>query len=438
MARALRVAPVLIVLAVLVAAAQGDADSVRVRLERRFDILPIAGGVVLTPRFRTEVRSVEITDSTIAIDGNPVTGAELRKRLGDDADAVLQASYLDAAGRRTLGGVPAAPAAKQAVPAPPAPAPVPPVPEVQNDRPRTIRRDDIVRIGGSVEVRSDEHVTGDVVAIGGSARVDGRVDGEVVVIGGSLYLGPNAVIRNDVVAVGGGIQRDPGAVINGRMQEVGFDAIFGPTSGPGQAWARWNPMGAFFPFARFMGTLVRVGLLMLLAGLVILVARTPVEQIADRAAAEPVKAWVIGFLAEILFVPILVLTIVVLAISIIGIPLLLLVPVAIVAMMVVFLVGFTGVAFQVGRLLQGRFDSLSQRPYVTTLAGIVLILSPLIVARLLGLAGAGGFLGWLLVVGGFVAEYVAWTTGLGAAMLSRFSRSASDTMNMPATSGLQP
>jgi hypothetical protein len=223
--------------------------------------------------------------------------------------------------------------------------------------------------------------------------------------------------------VGGGIRRHANAVINGKMQEIGFDAMFGPNWGPRDAWARWNPMGAFYPFARFMGTLVRVGLLMLLAGLVLLVARTPVEQIADRAAMEPVKSWAVGFLAEILFVPLLVFTVVVLAISVIGIPLLVLVPVAIVALMVVFLVGFTGVAYQIGRLLEVRVDWLRARPYGATLAGIILILSPLLVARLLGLSGAGGFIVWLLVAAGFVAEYIAWTTGLGAAALTRFGRS---------------
>ena len=418
MARAL-VVPVLILVAAVAALAQGDASAVRTRLEKRFEILPIEDGVVLTPRFKTGIRSIQVSGNTIAIDGDPVTGAELLKRLGDDADAVLQVSYLDADARRRLGRVPE----------PGQPQPVDPTPgsldpgssaPAPSARPRRVRRDDIVRIGGGVEVKSDDHVTGDVVAIGGSATVDGQVDGEVVVVGGSLALGPNAVIRNDVVVVGGSLRRHPDAVTEGDIQEIGFDAMFGPDWGPWDEWARWNPMGAFYPFARLMGTMVRIGLLMLLAGLVILVARTPVEQIADRTAAEPIKSWAIGFLAEILFGPLLILTIVVLAISIIGIPLLLLVPVAIVALMVVFLVGFTGVSYQVGRLLHDRVDWLRTRPYPATLAGMALILSPLIVARLLGLAGAGGFIAWLLVAVGFIAEYVAWTTGLGAAALVRF------------------
>lgn len=418
MARAL-MASMMIMLAALAGSAQGDANSVRGRLEKRFEILPIANGVVLTPRFKSDVRSVEVSDSTVAVNGTPVSGAELRQRLGDDADAVLQLSYLDSAARRALGGA-------QGVPSP---APVDPTtptldPGSTQERPaqRARTRDDIVRIGGSVSIEADESVRGDVVVIGGSANVDGQIDGELVVVGGAASLGPQADIRGDVTVVGGGLSRDPNAVIRGKVQEVGVGEMFGRNWGPREGWERWSPMGAFYPVARFMGTLVRVGLLMLLAGLVILISRSTVEQIANRAAAEPVKSWAIGFLVEILFVPILVFTVVVLAISIIGIPLLLLVPVAIVAAMVVFLVGFTGVAFHIGRLLEGRIDWLRARPYAATLAGIVLILSPLLVARVLGLTGVAGFLVWLLVAAGFVAEYVAWTTGLGAAALVRFDR----------------
>jgi hypothetical protein len=160
---------------------------------------------------------------------------------------------------------------------------------------------------------------------------------------------------------------------------------------------------------------------MLLAGIVVLIALGPVQQIADRAAAEPVKAWAVGFLVEILFVPVLVLTVVVLAVSIIGIPLLLLVPVAVVGLMVVCLVGFTGVAYHLGRLLQDKLKAIRNRPYLTTLAGIGAIVSPLIAARLFGLIGLG-FLGGILIAAGLIVEYLAWTTGLGAATLVQLQR----------------
>ncbi|MSO56612.1 MAG: hypothetical protein EXQ55_06790 [Acidobacteria bacterium] len=428
MARALIAAPILVLLGMLAVSAQVDVNSLRDRLERRFAVLPIANGVVLTPRFKTDVRSIEVSDSTIAVDGAVVTGAELRKRMGADADVVLQLSYLDPTARRSLAGVresPATPAAP-AVPAVPGVQDTPNLPDLESgDRAvsRARRRDDIVRIGGSVSVAADETVRGDVVVIGGNATVDGHVDGELTVVGGSATLGPEADIQRDVTVVGGTLVRDPKAVIRGRVQEVGFGAgPWGAGEWVGRERWSWDPIGRLFPIARLVGTLVRIALLVLLTALVLFVARTPVEQIADQVAAEPVKSWVVGFLAEILFVPVLVMTVVVLAISIIGIPLLLLVPVAIVAAIIVMLVGFTGVAYHFGRLLQHRIDALRARPYAATFAGIAMILSPLLLARLVGLTGVVSGIVWTLVAVGLVLEYVVWTTGLGAAALVRFSR----------------
>ena len=432
MARAFVTAPMLLVLVVITASAQGQVDELRERLESRFEIVPIADGVVLTPRFRTPIKSVELSDATIAIDGTPVSGPELRDRLGNDANLVLQASYLDAAGRRALAGTSSTRDARSGQGTPP-PAPVDPTaptidpgsssrPPEMPRLPRNRRREDIVRIGGSVSVESDEHVRGDVVVIGGSANINGEVDGEVVVVGGSARLGPQADVHRDVTIVGGGLRRDEGATIRGGVHEVGFGDIAWRGRGEWGRSADWDWMNGIYPVARLTGTLVRITLLILLTTLVMFVAKVPVEQIADRVAADPVKSWFVGFLAEMLFIPVLIMTAVVLAISIIGIPLLVLLPVAIVALLVVMLVGFTAVAYHIGRLLQDKVDVLRTRPYAATFTGILLIVSPVLLARLVGLTGDLGFLVWPIAAVGFLLEYSVWTAGLGAAALVRFNR----------------
>ena len=422
MARNFLMAPILIVLTAMAVSAQSDPRGLRSKLESRFEILPIANGLLLTPRFRTSVKSIELSNSTFAIDGAPVTGPELRQRLGNDADIVLQLSYLDADSLRAL--------ARDETPVPKPVDPTPPtldpgsVQRVQPEPPsvpRPRRRGEVIRIGGSVRVEADESVRGDVVSIGGSASIDGEVDGDVVAIGGGVRLGPEAFVHGDVTSIGGGVSRDPKALVRGGIQDIG---IGGPWRGE---WGRsgnwdWDWMGGLYPVARLTGTLVRLALLALLVALVLFVAREPVEQIADRVAADPVKSWLVGFLAEMLFFPVLIMTIVVLAISIIGIPLLLLVPVAIVAALLVMLVGFTAVAFQIGRLLQDKVAALRSRPFAATFAGILLIVSPVLLARFVGLTGDLWILVWPIAVIGFLFEYIAWTAGLGAAALARWDR----------------
>lgn len=438
MARAFLTAPMLVVLVVITASAQSHVDVVRSSVEERFEIVPIANGVVLTPRFKTSVRSIELSQSTIAIDGAPVTGPELHERLGSDADLVLQLSYLEPAARRALA---LGKTTQTPVPAAPTLPSIdtrtsdgdPDVPRI----PRTRRREDIVRIGGNVTVDSDEIVRGDVVVIGGSANINGEVDGEVVVVGGSARFGPQADIRRDITIVGGGLSRDERATIRGGIKEVGFGDIAWRGRGEWGRSADWDWMNGFYPVARLSGTLVRVTLLILLTTLVLFVAKTPVQQIADRVAADPVKSWFVGFLAEMLFIPVLIMTAVVLAISIIGIPLLVLLPVAIVALLVVMLVGFTAVAYHIGRLLQDKVDVLRTRPYAATFTGILLIVSPVLLARLVGLTGDLGFVVWPIAAVGFLLEYSVWTAGLGAAALVRFNRppQAPVSTTMPLVSG---
>lgn len=398
------------------AATAADVIALRTQLERRFQILPVANGIVLTPRFRADARSIEVTD-VIAIDGVTVSGSELRQKLGVDAGVVLQASYLDTPSRQLLAGsgAPSQPA-ETATPAPP------PAPNTPGSSSRTTRRDDIVRFGGGVTVATGEYVAGDVVTIGGSSNIDGEVRGDTVVVGGSLTLGPHARVHGDAVVVGGRLMKDPDAVIDGEVSEVG---IGNAIRGSGANWFRPGGFGGWRSFVGawgFAGTFVRVALVMLLAAIVLLIAEKPVQQIADRAAAEPVKSWAVGFLVEILFVPVLVLTVVVLAISIIGIPLLLLVPVAILGAMIVFLVGFTGIAFHLGRLIETRYAGLRDRPYLATIAGIALIVSPLLLARIVGLIPGVGLISAILVAAGVVIEYIAWTAGVGAAALARFGK----------------
>lgn len=397
-----------------------DLRALETRLQDRFQILPIANGVVLTPKFRTAVRSVEVTDRTIAVDGIVVTGAELRDKLGSDADLIFQLSYLDPASRRALLGLEASPAP---APGPGAGGGVGAGADAGTPRPPRPRRSGaIVRFAGNVTIASDEIVAGDVAVIAGSADIDGEVTGDVAVVGGSLRLGPHATVQGDVAVVGGSLTRDPGATIGGDVADVGIgDALRGRRDGFRPQFNWWRGYSVS-PFIGLGGTVVRIALMMLLVGIVLLVARAPVEQIADRAAAEPLKSWAVGVLAELLFAPVLVVTVVVLAVSIIGIPLLLLVPVAIVAFVLVCLVGFTGVAYHVGRLVEGRFEQIRNRPYLATVIGIVVIVSPLLVARALGFMGGLGFIAAAFVVAGFILEYVAWTTGLGAAALVRFGR----------------
>jgi hypothetical protein len=414
-----------------VAEAQTVDPVLKTRVDRRFRVLQLHDGVVLTPRREVRgLQSIEIRNGLIAIDGSPATGAQLRERLGADADLVLQVSYLPAETLAAWSGV-AAPAkvpdedaagpasrdkandadAEPDVPAPP-PPPAPPEPDTHEWRRKSSAK---VHIGSSILVAEDELVTEPVVAVGGSVTVLGRVDDSVVAVGGSVHLGPKAHVRGDVTAVGGRIEQEKGASIDGSVNEVRF---FGPQFHL-QPWHMFAPFGGelFGSWFRLLGTVLRISIVMLLTLLVMLIAARPVERIGDRAGREPWLSGFTGLLAQLLFVPVLVITVVVLAISIIGIPLLLLVPFAVIGFLIAILVGFTGVAHRVGRWAVGP-----HRPGLVALAvGVVLVSGIALISRGVSLLPVPLWpLTWVVGGLGFLAEYVVWTVGLGAALLTRF------------------
>ena len=400
-----------------------------------FRVLPVQNGIILVPiARRAGVDNVEVRDGTVAINGAVVTGAELRERLGRDGDVVLELSYLDLnTQRRLLLPARATPAPAAEEPRAQAPEQAPPDAEPETragDETAAAARREFrrvsngrVRIGGPITVGEDEEVRGAVVAVGGSVEINGRVRDEVVAVGGSVRLGPRAEVYGDVTSVGGSLSRSPAAVVRGQVNEIEFAwpniriRPVGPWSVHIDPW--WT--GAPWRTAQFVGTLVRMGLFALLAALLLLLAPRPVERVSVAVRSEPWKSALVGFFAQLVFVPLLVVTIVFLVISIIGIPLLVLVPFLILAFFAALLLGFTGTASAVARGARERFTWAPTVPMLVV--GLLVIWIFTLVGRLFSLPGGPfALVGGMLLLGGFLVEYAAWTVGLGGAILTRFGR----------------
>jgi len=401
------------------------AAELRTQLASRYDIVALQQGIALVPKAaNTRVRMIQVVNGAVTVDGDTLTASQLRDRLGADAPAIVQLTYLSAAEQRQLAApdsVAAAQPAPGTTPAPgagatpsPAPAVTPALPPETPTR-SVERRGDIVRIGGgAVNIAENERVEGNLVAIGGPVTVDGEVTGDVVAVTGALTLGPHAVVRGEVTAVGGPFKRDPQAQVFGKVNEVGIGENI--ARGVPRAAAR-SIVGSFASRAGSLATTIaRVLMFMLFVLIVTAIGQRPVQQIVARIAAEPLRAGLVGLLAEILFVPVLVVTIVALAISIIGIPLLLLVPFAIILLGVVMLVGFTSAATIAGEWTLNRFGRTERNPYLVVAVGLVVIAGVTLIGRLFALA-VGGF-GAPLYAVGYLIEYLAWTVGFGAAILA--------------------
>ena len=401
-----------------------DRQRLRERIEAGYEVVPLSDGLALRPREAAtrakDIRLIEIAGGTITINSAPVSGGELRERVGSMADAILQLSYLTLDEQRALFA--AAPAAPPAAADTPLERPTPPA-----DTPPRARRasGDRVRIFGSVVVESDEEITGQVVAVFGSVRIDGEVGDQVVAVFGSIDLGPSAIVGGDIVAVGGRIRRAPTAQARRGVTEVSLSDGWVPIH-VGPWFGEWGPAMWFDGFGalpRLIGTGFRTLLLLLVTGIALVLAGRSVEASAQRVSDNPLKATLIGLVAEIMIPPLLFITAVVLTISLIGIPLLLLLPFVVLFLIVLAIIGFAGTATAIGRWAQRRFGLGAAGSFVSIAVGLLVILSPLLLGRLLALAG------WpltpfsfLLVAAGFAVELLAWASGFGAVLNNAFTR----------------
>ena len=395
-----------------------DAEqrSLRSQVEQRFDVVPLTNGVALTPKERTrDVRLIEISQGIISINGTPVSGRELRERLNGDADMILRISYLTVDQRRELFGGPGAKAAPRVEP--------------RNGRDEGLSAGrhragrERVRIFGDINVREDEYVDGQAVAVFGDVTVNGELRQEAVAVLGSVVLGPKAVVHGDVVSVGGRVRRSEGARVDGAVTEVSF-ADSGIHIEPWVGRAITVPgLGGFDGLPRLLGSTFRMLLLALFAGIALVLARGSVERSAERVLDNPPKAMLVGLAAELLFLPVLILTIFVLVVTLIGIPLLLLVPFAVLMLVLLAFVGFSGTAYAIGQGARRRFGMSGQAAFFDVCLGLLVILSPLLAGRVVGVAGwPDNPLSWLLVLAGTAFEFMAWTTGFGAVLMNTFSR----------------
>jgi hypothetical protein len=406
-----------------------DRQALRARIEERYDAIPLSDGIALRPKSPAAggPRLVVVAD-TITIDGVAVSGRELRERLGADADAILRLSYLDASDRRALFLTAPAEGQPRGQPAIERERPLeqkpPEAPERAISRSRQ-SHGDRVRIFGDVTVASDEAVTGQVVAVIGSVRIDGKVGDQVVAVLGSVDLGPEAVVGGDVVAVGGRVRRADSAQVRGGVTEVSL--VDGGRRIHVEPWFDgWGPFYLFDGFgavSRLIGSTFRFVLLALLASIAFIVARRPVEGSAERVMENPVKVTLVGLAAWLLSAPVFLLIAVVLAISIIGIPLLLLLPFAVLVLLLMALVGFSGTAYAVGQWARRRFGVGAQPAVVDVCLGVFVILLPVLVARVLGLVGWPiSPLAFLLLAIGLAVEFLAWSSGFGAVLTNAFTR----------------
>jgi hypothetical protein len=277
--------------------------------------------------------------------------------------------------------------------------------------------------GQDIHIEKDEEVIDAAVVVGGSVVVDGRVRDGIVVVGGDLRLTSTADVRGDIVLVGGQLHRDAGARHLGSVNYISFGDWSRRTFGVIPTFNFGN-FGDFGRWLSLAGTFARVSLLAVMMAVMLVIARPAVARSGRAAVAEPIRAALVGFAAEIFFVPALIAASIGLAITIIGIPFVaLLVPIAIAIAVFALVLGFTSLACRLGEWVEDRLGWQPGNAFLATAIGFVLIMGPTLAARLVGVGpDALQPVAFGLLMIGLAVEFVAWTIGLGATILTGLGR----------------
>ena len=288
----------------------------------------------------------------------------------------------------------------------------------QDDGWRRVRRngDAHFRIGGSYRLPAGSTLNGPLVLVGGDHRIDGTVTDDVAVFGGIVALGPTAVVEGDLKLVGGNISIDPAAQIRGDFDQVtaswGVVPIrIGGFPDVGQRF--WSWLTAWL-------TIIRLTFVFAAGLLLSLVAPGWLRSISHQASTAGGWSFLAGAATEILITPAVALLAIALVITIVGIPLLAAIPVLVGVLMLLWLAGFTAVAARLGQFVRGGDG---ERPVVDFAVGFFILTGVTIASQVV--AVGPGWLTWLAISAGaigFTIEYVAWTIGLGAALLVAFNR----------------
>ena len=296
----------------------------------------------------------------------------------------------------------------------------------------------MVRFGEDITIPEGKVIDGDVVAIGGSVTVLGRVKGDCVSIGGAVHVKGAGVVEGDAVSMGGGVTTsDSGSVAGSNVSLGSF-----PNGPDHHFWPMVGIFGAVGTGVWLLTTLLKLALTLFFAWLALLLMRErmlyAVQVMSDRFGKS--FLWgLLGWAGMVIAVPtgivvlilVSVIAIAILAITIIGIPLAILLVIALVlgivaicvGSLVAIFIGFLNGAMFLGRRILAKNAALMEKPLVAIMVGLALIFVLNFVGELLKVVGMLVFQPIAIALGiaaGALAAIVT-TAGFGAMVLTRFA-----------------
>ncbi len=273
---------------------------------------------------------------------------------------------------------------------------------------------EIYSFGRDVDVDGGEYVSGDVVVIFGNATIKGEVLDNVIAVGGDVDLEAGAEVHGSVISVFGLVDRDVDAEVSGSVVSLDLDRL---TRGRGVDALLAGRSGLLSQISFFL-----VFVLLMLMVFVLL----PTARLAGVAAElrdHPSRCLGLGILWTFIGHLVLVLLVAVLVLTVIGIP------VALLLLLGYLLLGFISVgtvADRIGEMLAARSGAGRPAAWLRILLGLVVIFLPGALSLLLGQIDGvvGGSLAALFRGISLLLHLAVYAYGTGALLGSRFGAEA--------------
>jgi hypothetical protein len=214
---------------------------------------------------------------------------------------------------------------------------------------------DMVVFGGQHEViKEGQEVNGDLMVLGGSADVFGKVDGDAVAIGGKIYIAPQGRVDGSLIELGGVIDNESNTPQRHGVPPPPTPEVTVPVIPEGQVpWYQQGWTVFFFIDA-------------LLAFMAFLLFPARTRSASEHLLDNPVLAGMLGFFSPVIFV----LVIIALAITLVGIPLM---PLAVLAVSGGYLIGKAAIAEFIGTRLFDVFKAAQPKPIASVALGLALL-----------------------------------------------------------------
>ena len=254
----------------------------------------------------------------------------------------------------------------------------------------------LIAVESSITIEPGSIFEGNIILIGGSLELAGKINGDIASLDASIHFRPEATMSGDIASLGTAPALDPGARITGSVRLLeGFSWPLFRTAGETPE----KETGTADLWYKFSVILFRMFLLSAVAILIVLFLPSPVERVARTILVKPAVSFLIGLLtlmAALALFLLLALTVCLSPISILGS----------IVVLVAALLGWVALGLEIGRPVCGM---LGVKAHPAVMAGIGTTILTLTASAIGYIPYAGQVLVLLVIA-----------FGLGAVVLTRF------------------